>query len=156
MPVGDVPTFIGSAYATSTVNPLTNFGIQPIQNSLVGSLERRVNAINWPFDKEVPQKQPTYGEVAMAEPSRRIVKVFIVDPNAQVPISDCMIYSSEEKLTDLTDQELFFELDMKGLLEQHNAKRVKIVNKTVKDRTEYLEPIKIRELKMLVTTVASF
>jgi hypothetical protein len=33
---------------------------------------------------------------------------------------------------------------------------VKIADKKVKDRTEYLEPAKVRDLKMTVVTVASF
>lgn len=66
-----------------------------------------------------------------------------------------MLFKGEEKLTDATDQELFFELDMKDMLEKHNAKRVTVVDKKVKDRTEYLEPAKVRDLKMVVVTVAS-
>jgi len=34
--------------------------------------------------------------------------------------------------------------------------RTKVINKKVKDRTEYLEPARIRDLKMIVTALASF
>jgi hypothetical protein len=88
--------------------------------------------------------------------TRRVVQVFIVDTFESVPLDQCVIYQGEQKLTDLTDQELFFEVDIKSLLDAHNAKRVKLVDKRVKERTEYLEPARIRDLKMTVVTVATF
>lgn len=87
---------------------------------------------------------------------RRIVKVYIVDPNENVPLDDALLYEGKEQMTDLTDQELFFEIDIKGILEKHNEKRIKLINKLVKDRTEYLEAVKIRDLKMIVVAVANF
>lgn len=87
--------------------------------------------------------------------ARRIVQVFIADPNENIPLEDCLLFKGAERLTDATDQELFFELDIKNILEIHNAKRIKVVDKKVKDRTEYLEPAKVRDLKMVVVTVAS-
>lgn len=89
-------------------------------------------------------------------PTRRLVQVFIADPDERVPLEQSMIYSGEQKLTDLTDQELFFEVGIKSLLGLHNAKRTQIIDKSVKDRSEYLEPAKIRDLKMVVTTIAQF
>lgn len=86
---------------------------------------------------------------------RRIVQVLIADPNENLSLDDCLLFKGDEKLTDATDQELFFELDIKNMLEIHNAKRIKIVDKKVKDRTEYLEPAKVRDLKMVVVTVAN-
>lgn len=91
-----------------------------------------------------------------AKQTRRLVQVFIADPDENVPLESSLLYTGEQKLTDATDQELFFEIDIKGILEQHNVARVKIVNKKVKERTEYLEPIKVRDLKMVVVDVASF
>lgn len=88
--------------------------------------------------------------------TRRLVQVVIVDPNENIPLDDCLLFKGDEKLTDATDQELFFELDIKNILETHNTKRTKIIDKKVKDRTEYLEPAKIRDLKMVVVNVASF
>lgn len=87
--------------------------------------------------------------------ARRLVQVIIADPNENVSLEDCILFKGEEKVTDATDQELFFELDIKDLLEKHNEKRVKIIDKKVKERTEYLEPAKVRDLKMVVVTVAS-
>jgi hypothetical protein len=88
-------------------------------------------------------------------PARRVVQVFIADPNENISLDDCLLFKGIEKVTDATDQELFFELDIKALLEIHNEKRVTIVDKKVKDRTEFLEPAKVRDLKMVVVTVAN-
>lgn len=88
--------------------------------------------------------------------SRRYVQVFICDPNENVPLEECLLYRGEPKLTDLTDQELFFEIDIKSALLKHNDKRVGYVDKSVKERTDHLEPARIRDLKMTVVTIASF
>lgn len=91
---------------------------------------------------------------------RRLVQVFISDPDEKVPLADCLLYSGQQKMTDLTDQELFFEIDMKSILDAHNAKRAKILDKTVKERgagyPEYLEPTRVSKLKMVVVNVATF
>lgn len=91
-----------------------------------------------------------------AAPTRRLVQVFIADPNENIPLTDSLLYSGDQKLTDATDQELFFEIDIKDILAKHNEKRAKTVDKKVKERVEYLEPAKIRDLKMVVVNVASF
>lgn len=92
----------------------------------------------------------------MAQTNRRLVQVFIADPDEDVPLDQCLLYSGEQKLTDLTDQELFFEVDVKSILDAHNQKRTKIVNKSVKERTELLEAARVRDLKMTVVTIAQF
>lgn len=88
--------------------------------------------------------------------TRRLVQVFIADPDENVPLDKSLIYSGSQKFTDATDQELYFEIDIKSVLEKHNADRIKFVNKKVKERVEYLEPVKIRDLKMVVVNVATF
>lgn len=101
--------------------------------------------------------QPAQGKPIMAAPTaRRLVQVFIADPNENVPLADALLHSGEQKLTDLTDQELFFEIDIRTILATHNDKRAKMVNKAVKERTEYLEPARIRDLKMTVVSIATF
>lgn len=92
----------------------------------------------------------------MANPARRMVQVIVVDPNENITLEDCCLYQGTPKMTDATDQELFFELDIKQMLASHNEKRTKVVDKKVKDRVEYLEPAKVRDLKMVVVNIASF
>lgn len=86
----------------------------------------------------------------------RVVQVWIADTNENIPLDKRILYKGDPKVTEDTDQELFFEINIKEILEKHNAERVKFVNKAVKDRTEYLEPVKIRDLKMTVVNLAQF
>ena len=89
----------------------------------------------------------------------RIVQVFIADPNPNLPLSSRLLHKGEEKLTDLTDQELYFELDMARILREHNAVRANTVDKDAskgKPEPVYLEPARIRDLKMVVVDVAKF
>lgn len=147
MNLGDVPSIASSTYTATT------FGLANHNVSTTG-MERLIRmAEPQPVAKFKPavlqqEKKPMS--------TRRIVKVIIMDPNDNVPLEDCILYSGPEKMTDATDQELFFEVDIKGILNAHNAKRTKSVNKDFKERTVYLEPAKIRDLKMVVVNVATF
>lgn len=89
----------------------------------------------------------------------RLVKVVIADPNENLALARRIIYHGDEIATDLTDQELFFDLDIKGLLESHNALRTKTLDKKASEKAGkdiFLEPIRVRDMKMSVVTVASF
>lgn len=92
----------------------------------------------------------------MADNKHRLVQVLIADPDENIPLDECLIYNGSPKLTDATDQELYFELDIKTMLEDHNKKRITHIDKKVKERTEHLEPARVRDLKMVVVTLASF
>lgn len=90
---------------------------------------------------------------------KRIVKVFVVDPDQRVPAEQSLLAQSEEQFTDKTDQELFFDLDIRDSLAKHNEARVKIIDKQATARSGrdvFLEPIKIRDLKMQVVQIAQF
>lgn len=148
---GETPRMMAMNYASTAYagndwqRPLSGHGFNdPAAEGKIQALVAQMN------------KQPT-GVVIMANPNaRRLVQVFIADPNDNIPVEQCLLYSGEQKLTDLTDQELFFEIDIKAMLAAHNEKRVKIVDKTVKERTEYLEAARVRDLKMVVATLATF
>lgn len=91
--------------------------------------------------------------------SLRIVKVIIADPNEALPLAQRLLYNGTEQATDLNDQELFFELDIKSLLDKHNAVRAATLDKKATEKRGsdvFLDPVRIRDLKMVVTTVASF
>lgn len=95
----------------------------------------------------------------MSTPSRRVVKVYIADPHPDVPLAAALIHEGEEHFTDATDQELFFEIGLKDKLDDYNKMRVKWQDKEASKRAGkdiFLEPVKIRELRMVVVTVASF
>lgn len=152
----DTPTIASSSYASATV-PLAFVNANAAVGGLGLAIDNNANAL-WKkaafqqFDHPAP---PAKQETPMAV-TRRLVQVFIADPNENIPLADSLLYSGDQKLTDATDQELFFEIDIKDILTKHNEKRTKTVDKKVKERVEYLEPAKIRDLKMVVVNVASF
>lgn len=145
----DMPSIAASTYA-STVMPLNAMEIMGESgNEVIMPLKMFAGGSILDAKSKIQEK-------TMAANTRRLVKVVIVDPNDNIPLDKCLLYSGEEKLTDATDQELFFEIDIKDLLAKHNEVRVKLVDKKVKERTEYLEPAKIRDLKMVVVNIATF
>jgi hypothetical protein len=106
---------------------------------------RRVPVASTPTIEKAPTTMP-----------RRLVQVLIADTNENVPLDAALLYRGEPIFTDLADNELFFELDIKGMLAEHNAKRVTFADKKSKDSPTFLEPARVRDLKMNVVTIASF
>lgn len=153
MNAANMPTMVGSTASHQAYAAEALFA-NKAQGAAIGGL-----AAAGQFQQGVynPGAQPALNQPLKGIPMsiRRVVQVFVADPNENLSLDDCLLFKGDEKLTDATDQELFFELDIKNMLEIHNAKRVKIVDKKVKDRTEYLEPAKVRDLKMVVVTVAN-
>lgn len=133
--LGNARTDSSDAFIFATAKPAKNFH----------RVEEIVNAIQSQSVEETDV--PT---------SFRLVQVYIADPDDRIPLEKRLLYKGEPKLTDLTDQELFFEVEIKNLLDGHNAERVKIRDKAVKDREEFLEPVKIRDLKMVVVSLVAF
>lgn len=138
----EMPQFTASSYASNTVDTSALMSAARFQLAQQG------------FVAPLPHIKPK--EPVMANTQRRLIQVFIADPDPNVPLEQCLLYSGEQQLTDLTDQELFFEVDVKSILDKHNKERVKLVNKSVKERTEHLEPARVRDLKMTVVTIAQF
>lgn len=95
----------------------------------------------------------------MAKTTRRYVQIFIVDPDTRMPLNRSALYEGESFLTDLTDQELFYELEIKTILAEYNAYRVTVLDKKASDkfgRDVLLEEVKIRDLSMTVVEIATF
>ena len=91
--------------------------------------------------------------------SRRIVQVFVADTDEDIPMERALLWEGKPKFTDLTDQELYFELNLKSLLDAHNEYRVTCLDKEASKTTGrdvHLEPVKIRDLKMVVVEIAKF
>jgi len=91
--------------------------------------------------------------------TRRIVQVFIADPDINVPLESALLFKSEPKFTDATDQELYFEVPITDLLKAHNEKRKTWLDKDASRKAGKdiaLEPAKIRDLKMVVVNIAQF
>lgn len=104
---------------------------------------------------QFPPPPPQPQEKIMAT-NTRVVRVLIADPCTSVPLKKRILYRSDEIPTESTDQELFFDIDLKAVLEKHNAERVTFRNLAIRDRSEMLEPARIRDLSMTVTLIAAF
>ena len=158
----DVPHIASSAYATTAYTPV---GVGLVADSTTiacpaGQWFDAPRSADLVLGRYVNNQHTQHIKPVVADmPEKnisRFVRVIIVDPNENLSLEDRLVYKGEEKFTDLNDQELFFELEIKALLASHNERRVKTVDKTVKERTEYLEAVKIRDLKMVVVNIATF
>ena len=111
------------------------------------------------LQKHVAAGTPNLPKRVAFMPAMRIVKVIIADIDENLPLDRRLLYTGDEQLTDLTDQELFYEVGITELLAEHNARRAKTFDKIATNklgRDVMLEPVRIRDLKMVVVTVASF
>lgn len=150
----EMPTFAASSYSSSTAD-IGSWGLPESALTLdAGHQTGMLRGSGGHRPILHAHFQPEELNMAVAV-GRRVVQVFVSDPDPKVPLDKCLLYQGDVKVTDATDQELYFELDIKALLEKHNAERIKIVDKSVKDRTELLEPAKIRDLKMSVVTITN-
>jgi hypothetical protein len=156
----EMPSITASAYSSSAIdNRQFLGGVQAL------GLDRRIRAQAEPFDQAFarlvpnPLAQVNQPKQEPAMSAARIVKVFIADSNDNLPLEKRVLYSGDERLTDLTDQELFFDVPIADLLAKHNEVRKATIDKTQAEkfgRDIFLEPARIRDLKMVVVTVAQF
>lgn len=148
----ETPTISSMAY-TSSSSTAADFMAQLQANAQNQGLARAFIAEARPAVAAHQAKETTIVSTA------RIVKVFIADSNDNLPLDKRVMYSGDEKLTDLTDQELFFEVPISEILAKHNEVRKATVDKKQAEkfgRDIFLEPARIRDLKMVVVNVAQF
>lgn len=153
--MNETPTITGMGYASSTVSPLIG-NVQWGPGAEGFSLGRAAKEVKFVTDL-VQQYQTTPNP--MPNSNRRYVQVFIADPNENVPLEESVLFKGDQKLTDLTDTELFFEVPMADILKTFNEKRVKWTDKDASKKSGkdvFLDPVKIRDLKMVVVTIAQF
>ena len=89
----------------------------------------------------------------------RIICVYVADTDDNIEVEKRLLYTGDEKLTDATDQELFYDVPINDLLTKHNEFRKTVTDKKQSEkfgRDVKLEPIRIRDLKMTIVTIASF
>lgn len=138
------------AYTSSSVDAAAWFKEQGQQQNRLG-MEALQNLV-----RPIAPIQPKELHIVS---TARIVKVFIADSNDNLPLDKRVLWSGDEQLTDLTDQELFFEVPIAEILAKHNAVRAKTVDKKQAEkfgRDIFLDAARIRDLKMVVVTVAQF
>jgi hypothetical protein len=108
---------------------------------------------------EIVVNQPIQKEPEMEKTKRRFVQVFIMDPNENVPLDKALLYKGDQKLTESTDQELFFDVNISDVLSKHNEFRKTCLDKEASRQSGkdiYLEPARIRDLAMTVVNLVSF
>lgn len=139
--------------ATSTVSLY-----EPMLATPAPEIHRQPHMTEEELRRRVQQAQQAAmkGPQEMPQPTLRLVQIFIADTDPMVPLAERLLHQTAPTVTDLTDQELFYDLPIRDILDAHNAKRVKLYDKRVKDRTQMLEPLRIRDLKMNVVTIALF
>lgn len=84
---------------------------------------------------------------------RRLLTVILVDGDINLPVENSLVFKFDDVLTEETDQvtiqQLMVDEDIKTILEAHNKVRVKVVNKTILERTGSkvnLLPVTIKDL----------
>jgi hypothetical protein len=82
----------------------------------------------------------------MAKSGRRIVQVFVIDPDEALPLEHAVLHMGGQQVTDATDEELYYQINIPALLEQHNQTRQELD----------LPAIRIRDLKKRVETILEF
>jgi hypothetical protein len=92
---------------------------------------------------------------------RRLVRRLIVDPDSRLKAHQALIYlDTAPVLSDLSDDELFMEIDVKGLLAKHNEFRGTVEDKSVSRQFEkvvYLEDdLDPNDVRFHVITAARF
>ena len=159
----ETPQISNCCYASTSGSPCA-IGDLDLYGAVSGNMNRAPNQFSWPpqgLDNCAHQPIQQKAEIIMADKTtRRIVQVFIADPNDNVPLDKSVLYTGEQKLTDLNDTELFFEVNnLQDLIKSHNEVRKSTVDKEASKRAGkdiFLDPVKIRDLKMVVVTVAQF
>lgn len=144
----ETPTIMSYTSGSSTVDPYKAQWLE--QQGLAGQVQFNDLLKNQKYKKAQKEKNMS---------GKRVVQVFVVDPNENLKAGVAMLYKSEQQFTDLTDQELFFEIDIKPILEKHNGVRAETLDRTASNKAGkdiFLEPIRIRDLKMVVSTIAEF
>lgn len=87
--------------------------------------------------------------------SRRIVEIYITDPDPSVPIDKAVLYHADRFATELVDSELFMRVGITDLLDKHNAVRATTRDKRYAESEVFLEPVTGKELRYTVRTITA-
>lgn len=158
--MSEMPTMMSAKYVSKTLSDLDWLQSHAAKEIALRRLEGpQLAAASLNHFQHVQPQPLLFGKPGDKMPASRIVKVYVADINDNIPLANRILYTGMEKLTDSTDQELFFEVPMSELLAIHNATRAVTVDKAQSakfGRDIFLEPAKIRDLKMVVVEVATF
>lgn len=183
LPVQDRPAFTSAVMASNTYTGDASY-LNTVQCMGVGYTEPTSTwvdngtAVDRLWSRRIQQQLPAkpfgeaVGEYLASEPKKekvvaenkyscRLVRVIVVDPHESVPMASRVLHMGDEKITDATDEELFFEIaaDLNAALKAHNEKRVEWTEKknvAEPDKAKKLEAARLRDLRMTVVTIATF
>ena len=153
-PTGDFPQIL-----TSNYGEMTSGWIGHPMASFDDDQQEKISALLARAGHPLSNQQLVQSLTQSSMSTRRIVQVFIADPDINVPLESALLFKSEPKFTDATDQELYFEVPITDLLKAHNEKRKTWLDKDASRKAGKdiaLEPAKIRDLKMVVVNIAQF
>lgn len=166
----EIPAITSSVYEANAITPAVFNTLTVTDGSAVedwGTLELRgTTPRDWQNRRLILGGSPTYvdavietakGQNMATTTNRRMVQIFIVDPEDSVPLDQCLVYKSEPAITDMDDQELLLNIpDLLGIIGKYNEQRIKLRNKSVKERVENLDPARLRDLKVHISILAKF
>ncbi len=151
----ELPSIHHGAHTHSIVGPEAWSRTLPAEQHLWKTKQWDYDLLRRAGNAHNSKKQDKAKMTKTNESELRYVRIFITDPDARVPMETRVLYHGDERLTDLTDAELFYELDIKLFLDTHNSARAGVVWENDKgEEVTGLKPIRIRDLKMTVTTIA--
>lgn len=159
----EMPEIRTSTYSSSFYTPTftTDNTANTADLEIVSQQRRRVQ-LPHPPPPVLPEPvlQPKKEKVMPETPATRIVQVFVADPDTRIPVEKRLLHRDDQpKLTESTNDELYFEIPIKQLLDAHNEYRKGVLDKKASARSGrdiYLEEIKIRDLRMVVAEIAGF
>lgn len=157
----ETPQFHNTSYSNMTY---TGDTVSPVQEYTTGTVKLGKPDFDAMFKKlgagiDAINELNEEAERDMSKTGRRIVEIYIIDPDENVPLAQCVLHEGKAQLTDLTDEELFFEIPIAERLKTHNETRLTILNKKATERAGreiFLEKIRVRDLAMTVVTKAEF
>jgi hypothetical protein len=89
---------------------------------------------------------------------KRLVRIMVVDRCEDVPADESILFQ-EEMFTELTDEEIWLSIGLEDALEKYNAKRILLLDKAIsreQGRDVVLEPLRLKDVAKVITTLASF
>lgn len=152
MATGDMPQITSAVYGASG-------GTYYHDPDVMGNLLARACKLPDLLDPDPFIYNPCETMPNPTPPTRRLVQVFIADPDPNVPLKAALLYKGELIFTDATDQELYFGVPVVDLLDKHNLARAGWLDREATKRAGkdiFLEPARVRDLRMVVVNVATF
>lgn len=140
--------------------PGNNFGVG-VHSGISPYLERQKELEKYKYvepNRLLANKSQILEEKVKPMITQRVVQVFILDPDKSIPLDKRLLYTGPQHFTDMSDQDLFFDVEIKSILSKHNEYRLTVLDKKKSTTTEkvYLEAVRVSELKMVVSVVAQF